>query len=335
MANAQLIQVAKELGASQGFNDVGAAFEKGFSKWYDTIETQFKERQEKKEQAEARVLEYMDKMPSTGMIAKIPQYAKEKVSTFLNNGRKEYAKHAKAIRDLDPEDKEYQDHINAMNSISDSFVNLDTQFERLLEQKVEFMQEVDGQTLSAGNDFRDIDFLSNVFTDSTDMAFSPEGNILFSREGKQLSLDELPTWIEVNNTIPTELVKLSSQYFKNGVEITGALENNLRHQVENLIKSSGRAGIVSLAADDSLKVGGHGLGITNDLLHDKSRHQELTEKVVNAWVESIKATALQGKQEQKAKEQAKINAYWSKQKPEKKPYSLDDIIIPKNPDKQE
>lgn len=322
MANQQLIQMAKDVGASQGFNDVGGAFEQSFSKWYGQAQAVVDERKKTKEAADARVADYMERIPG-GNLAKIPEYAKETVSNFLREGRNQYAEHANALRDLDPKDKEYQDHVNSMNKITQSFVTLDNQFTRLLEDKMDFMESVEFNTVSYGNKPEDIDFLSNAYTDAADMIFTPEGNILFEREGKQLALDELPKWVEVNSTVPAALAQLNAQYYKNGEEITGPLEQNLRVQIDTLVRSQGRHGVISLAADSPFSEDGRGLGVPDEILHDPEKLEDLTKMVVDNWVNAIKDSAKIGREQADAK--------WKRTRTPKTPpapkYSLDKFLL--------
>lgn len=325
MANAQLINMAREVGASQGFNNAGEAFGDSLSKWVDQAQGHIDERKKTKEAADARVADYMDRLPN-GSLAKIPEYAKETVSGFLRDGRNSYAAHANAIRDLDPQDKEYQDHVSEMNKIQQSFVNLDAQFSRLMEDKMEYMESVEANTVSYGNKPEDIDFLSSAYTEATDMIFTPEGSIVFSQGDKQLSLDEMPKWIEVNSTIPAALSQLNAQYYKNGEEITGPLEQNLRVQIDTLVRSQGRHGIISLAADSPFSSDGRGLGVPDDILHDPEKLEDLTKLVIDNWVNAITSSAAEGR--------AQADAKWKRTRNPKTPktpaYSLDKLAIDDN-----
>ena len=331
MANQQLIQMAREVGASQGFNNAGEAFEASLSKWVDQAQSHIDERKKTKEAADARVADYMDKLPN-GNLAKIPEYAKETVASFLRDGRNSYAEHAHALRDLDPQDKEYQEHVSEMNRISQSFVTLDAQFSRLMENKMDYMEDL-GHT-SYGNKPENIDFLSDAYTDTTDMIFTPEGNILFSKDGKELSLDELPKVVKTDYDASIKMLTLNRSYQEAGIEITGALEKNLRGEITAFVKSGGRDRIISLAADDIFEEGGKGLGVPDDLLHNPERFAELTEFVITNWIDIIKNSAAEGKRIQEEATTAKTNETIRARNATKTPkvpaYSLDKFAIEDN-----
>lgn len=305
MANAQLIQMAKEIGKSKGFVDVGAEFEASFGKWVGKAEEALKARRDKRDQGIARVTSYMEKMPSHASLPKIPAYAQEKVGAWLKGQRAEYAQNARALKDLDPTGDEYQEKVNAMNKITQSMSTLNDQFSTLLEDKVDFMEGVDGGLISNATTPDEIELLSNVYTDAAELGIDAEGRLAFS--GK--NFDELPKYIAKNSEIPKALTQLNAKYYANKQIIEGPLENNLKFQVEQIIKSSGKQGIMSLAADNDLN-------LDEDLIKNPARHEELVETMINTWVDAIKGAAKIGKEQ--------ADAEWKMKHPDKpNPNSLD------------
>ena len=307
MANAQLIQMAKEIGKSKGFVDVGAEFEQSFSKWVGQAEENLKVRRAKRDEGIARVTSYMEKMPSHASLPKVPAYAQEKVGSWLKEQRNQYAVNARALRDLDPTGEEYQQKVNAMNEITQSIATLNDQFSTLLEDKVDFMEGVDGGLISNATTPDEIDMLSKVYTDSTDLVIDKSGRLAFG--GK--SFDELPKYIAKNSEIPQALTQLNAKYYKNSQIIEGPLAKNLKFEVEQIIKSSGKQGIMSLAADSDLN-------LEEDLITNPARYEELVETMVNTWTEAIQGAAKIGKEQS--------DADWKMKHPEKKTdpkYGLD------------
>ena len=82
MANAQLIKMAQDLGASKGFQDVGGAFTESFSKWVDEAGKNAQVAAAKHQESDARVVKFMESMPN-GNLAKITVKSREGVSAFL------------------------------------------------------------------------------------------------------------------------------------------------------------------------------------------------------------------------------------------------------------
>ena len=305
MANAQLIQMAREIGKSKGFVDVGEEFDKSFGKWMGVAEEALKERRTKRDQGIARVTSYMEKMPSHASLPKIPAYAQEKVGAWLKGQRTEYAANARALRDLDPTGDEYQEKVNAMNKITQSMSTLNDQFSTLLEDKVDFMEGVDGGLISNATTPDEIDLLSNIYTDATEIGISAEGRLDFG--GK--TFDELPKYISRNSEIPQALTALNAKYYKNSQKIEGPLAKNLKFEVEQIIKSSGKQGIMSLAADNDLN-------LEEDLITNPARYEELVETMVNTWTTAITEAADIGKKQ--------ADAEWKMKHPKKpNPNTLD------------
>ncbi len=162
MADAQLIQMAKDIAKSKGFRDIGKDFEASFGKWMGTAEAALKERRDKRDEGIAKITKYMEKIPSHGNLPKVPAYAQEKVGAWLKGQRQKYATAARALKDLDPQSDEYLDHTNNMNRITQSVSRLNDQFSTLLEDKVAFMEGVDGDMISKATLAKDIETLSDV-----------------------------------------------------------------------------------------------------------------------------------------------------------------------------
>jgi hypothetical protein len=289
MANAQLIQMAKDIGKSKGFVDVGAEFEKSFSKWVGVAEAATKERRDKRDAGIARTTAWMDKMPSHASIPKVPAYAQEAVGSWLKDQRKAYGDAARAVKDLDPLSEEYQAQVGSMNKITQSMANLNDQFTSLLDDKVKFMDSVNEDSLSHANSPEDVDLLSTVYTDAATMGISEDGRLDFN--GK--SFDELPKMHAKNSEIPIALTQLNAKYYKTNRLIEGPMAKSLQLEVEQIIKSSGRPGIMSLAADSDL-------GIDPELIKDPARYEELVDKMVDTWVSAITESAKIGKEQSDA-----------------------------------
>lgn len=307
MANAQLIQMAKEIGKSKGFVDVGAEFEASFGKWVGQAEEALKARRDKRDEGIAKVTSYMEKMPSHAQLPKVPAYAQEQVGSWLKGQRAEYAANARALKDLDPQSDEYLDNVNNMNRITQSVSRLNDQFSTLLEDKTNYMDAVNEGVISNATKPEDVNELADVYTDSSKLAIGADGQLSFN--GK--NFDDLPKWQAQNSEIPMALTQLNAQYYKNAKEIEGPLAENLKVQVEQIIKGAGRSGVMSLAADSEL-------GLDEDLITNPERYDELVKTMINTWTEAIKGSAKIGKKQ--------ADAEWKMKHPKKETpsaYGLD------------
>ena len=165
MANAQLIKMAQDLGASKGFQDVGGAFTESFSKWVDEAGKNAQVAAAKHQESDARVVKFMESMPN-GNLAKIPVKSREGVSAFLTEQRKIYATAAEATRNLEPGSAEYQDQVKVMNDVQQSFIQLDSEFTNLLEAKAEYIDAGENGDVSLANDPNQRSILDSVYTDA-------------------------------------------------------------------------------------------------------------------------------------------------------------------------
>ena len=293
MANAQLIQMAKDLAKSEGYVDVADAVDKGFEAWNTALETKIAERKLGKEKADARMIEYMDKMPNIG-IEKIPKYMQPKVVEWAKSQRAAYAEHARAIGDLDPDMPEYAEHVNAMNDIKSSYVNLDDQLVKLMEMKEDEMELVDGADVSNANNPSDRDFYTQALTDSASVSLDGTGTLLFDRDGTGVGVNELPRTVPFASGLMTEYTALnkaivgSKQPLGDITTPEGkAQKENMRMEVVAMLKKHGRKGVQSAAADHISKSGDDPFAIDSDLLFNPERKDELFELVAGYYTESL------------------------------------------------
>jgi len=296
MANQQLINVAGKVAESKNiYKGVGENISKGIQEGIDFVSKSIKKRDDDRKKADAKVATYLDKMPDGSSLEKIPPYAKEKVAAFLSNARDKYAKYANSLRDLDPQDEEYQNQVMEMNKITSSMANLNNQFKGLLLKKTEYLTTSDNGEISNGNKGEDIDFLSNIYTDATDMELSEDGTLSFNRNGASVSMDDLPKYIRADYDTPIKIGEMGIKLYNAGVEWTPQIEENTEKQFRNQLRKAGRDTLISLAADDTLgDEDGMGLGITNELLHDPEREDELTDIIVANYMAGLKEQAIAG-----------------------------------------
>ena len=165
MANQLLIKGAADIAKSKGFNDGFMDAADNLQKWGAMAELQVEDRRKKAEAADAKVIDYLDKMPSSQGLPKVPLNAQAPVAKYLKDSRAEYAAHAKATRDLDPTSTEYADHIEGMNSITAKWGRLNDQMLSFNESKISYVEAVNEQAISYGTKPEDREVLSNVYSE--------------------------------------------------------------------------------------------------------------------------------------------------------------------------
>jgi hypothetical protein len=293
MANNTLIQGAARVGRSTMPVDVGGAMAKGIGSGIsDAVAKRKAEQKKLKGESDARVENYLNQIPMGEGIEKIPPAYRDTVNKFLIQGRNEYAELAKQMGDLNPQDDQYQANVMRMNQIKNSFVNLNKQFEQFVELKDNFLLDKSKGYISNGNKIEDVDFLSKATTDELEVGFTPEGNLVFNRDGYGIELSEMPKYFNKAKAIGP-LVELNKSLYTSGTPMTGGYEKATRYQVTSLIREGGREAVLSLATDDDIFEGG--LGITDeDLLTNPERADELEKLVIDSWMEMLKSSAQEG-----------------------------------------
>lgn len=287
-ANQALINVASKVAQSKGFNLGFEQAAANLQKWGEVVEKQLVERKKNREKSDAKVAKYMDQIPEGGSIAKIPLHAREGVAEFLSKGRDKYAVHANSIRDLDPQDMEYQNHVTEMNKIIQSFDNLDKQLSSLLDNKVKYLEDKDEFRISYGTNPDAYVFLANLYTDEVGISISTEGSLLFGEDG--ITMQDIPKYIETNTLGQKAIARLIATKESAGKEITNDV--GLRLAIEVIVDEEGRSGLLSLAADNPVNdQDSKGLGLSDDLLYNPENNEKLREIVINSYMNMVKASA--------------------------------------------
>jgi len=321
MANAQLIQMAKDLGKSQGFNDIGGAFEQSFTKWVDKVETQVQERETKRKEGDAKVAKFMANLPSDATLPKIPASAKNTVAAYLKDTRMKYADHAKALRDLDAKDETYQEHVSEMNKITADWDNLNQQFTKLVDKRAEYLTLKDTGAVSKGNSPEEVALWSSIVTDQGMDISIQDGFLNIGTGDKVVALDDLPGITQVDNDTIKELQSISDELMKNNLEVTDSNREKIKYDIRQEVISNGMDSVRSIATDSAYGVEG-GLKLSHDLLYNPEREEELIETVVEQWL----AITEQATKDYKTQQEN----LWKKKhpvKPTPKKYSLDKFLL--------
>lgn len=334
MANQQLIQMAKDLGASKGFTDIGGAFTESFGKWVDEAQKNTIVAAKKHEESNSRVVEYMEAIPN-GNLAKVPLNQREAFSGWLTEGRKKYSDAAQATSKFKPGTPEYQEQVKIMNDVQQSFLQADSEFTDLLERKTEYMDAAYNNEISRGNNPDERSIIDGIMLDTAPLSFNETGNIQWGEDGK--GIGDIPKWYgtEEGEELHDNLLQGLSGYTAAGYEITGGLEAEVQNKVYSSLKKAGRNAVQSLALDVAIGSGGErGFNISEELVRDPERYDELLDAVTEFMVVSTKnsAKAVKEAQEAKAEDTYKLRNKYSKTTTKKTTAgALDDIFLAQTP----
>ena len=121
-------------------------------------------RKQLRKEAETTMGNFIDNMPANIDIAKVPQSMRPQLGKYLVEAKNEYFENAKLASSNSPNSPIYMEAVDRMNEITQSFANLNNDFNKLKELKYQAIEDFDNGMISEGNRPEDIDFISNSIT---------------------------------------------------------------------------------------------------------------------------------------------------------------------------
>jgi tryptophan 2,3-dioxygenase len=300
MANRDLIAQQGLIYQSR-YYDPSLSFEQPFARAQSMVDNILARKKREKALVESKVANYIDNMAEPLNVAKIPPKYRDSVNKFLIQKRNEYAQAARVASRYSPTSTAYMESVSKMNSISSSFEQLNNQFEIFKKMKDEDLPDFTGRLVSDGNKNSDLNILTDVLTDKYDISITDNGNISFytgeiSENGEniiiQKELNDLPKYFNKDFKTANKIVELNKKIYNGGNKLDAASRDFYKLQLKSMLSEGGRETVVSLATDDFIIDGG--LGLDPALLEDESRHDELTNIVVEQYLNMFDKTASAG-----------------------------------------
>jgi len=300
MANRDLIAQTGLIYGSR-YYDPSISFAGPFQRAQGIVENILANKKAVKAQAEAKVANYLENMAEPLNVAKIAPKYRDAVTKFLVGKRNEYAQAARVASRYNPSSSGYFDAVSKMNSISDSFEQLSSQFDLFKKMKEEDLPDFTGRLVSDGNKSEDLSILTDVLTDKYDISITDGGNISFftggiSEDGQNYiinkELNDLPKYFNKDFKTANKIVELNKDIYSKGNKLDAASSDFLKLQLKTMMAEGGRETVISLATDDFIIDGG--LGLDPALVNDESRHDELTNIVIDQYLKMFQKTAAAG-----------------------------------------
>ena len=301
----------KDLIAQQGllyqsrYYDPSLSFEQPFAKSMGIVQKILSDRKAQKADVESKVASYLENMGEPLNVAKISPKYRNAVNNFLISKRNEYAQAARVAGRYSPTSTAYMESVSKMNSISDAFQQLSTQFDIFKNMKEEDLPDFTNRLVSEGNEPGNLNILTDVLTDKHDIEITENGNISFISNGNVTELNGLPKYFNKDFKTANKVVKLNKSIYSSGNKLDDASKNFHKLQLKNWITEGGRETLISLATDDFIVDGG--LGIDPNLIKDETRHSELIDIVVSQYVDMFDKTATAGYNQAEAKRRRSAN----------------------------
>jgi hypothetical protein len=177
-----------------------------------------------------------------------------------------------------------------LQQIVSSFENLNSKLENFKGYKTDYLETIAEGNLSRANSEDKLGILSQIYTDGMDMTIAEDGGISFYNDSGYINFDDLPDYNVKSNDAATSILEMNEALYKSGVPFSPSQEHMYRLKLQKLMNNRGVA--QSLASDDFIIPGG--LGLSNDLLLNDDRVDELRDTVINSYLEMFKNTAADG-----------------------------------------
>lgn len=233
---------------------------------------------------EAKVEGYMNGIPADFDVSQIPGKYRESISSFLMNGKKEYADAAMNIGDYEAGSDGYIQMVSKMNSVRNSFHNLKDQFDTFGQNKKGMTNDMLEGVYSKGNNPDDISMLSSVYTDELDISIGQDGNLGFlGGDGNITNLGDLPDYFNKDYQSGDAIMNMANGIYKSGQPLNSSTRLMYENKLYQMIERGGVDTVKSLARDDFFNRGGIP-SITDEELNDPTQRDAVEKKLVDYYL---------------------------------------------------
>ena len=293
MANSDLIKGAGALYASQA-TDMGASFSKSLEKGIARARQITQAKKQEKAAIKNRTANFINRLNSTVDVTNLDGAQQQAVTSFLVEGRNEYASLAGQVAKMDPDSGGYMDAVGRMNDIQMSFQTLAGNINTYKKDRVSFLEDFDNGMLSEGNEVNTLGEVSNIYTEGSNFSVSAGGGLQFFDEATGLSKNysDIQKPFLKDFAAADAIMKMNESLYSSGKSLTGARRNMIQQKLKNLISKGGRNTLVSLASDDFVMEGG--LGFQDPMLFEPENQDALKQAVLDGYMNVLDASAAQG-----------------------------------------
>ena len=298
--------------AAGGFNDLGAAFNKGFQPVMTAIlaanekEELKREKQELKDAEElnkidARVSSYMSKLNSNVDMSRLTAQEQKAIAEKSYEWKMEYNGYANDIAGVSPSTNPqlYMELSEKMNGVNQKFTNLVNNVKTAKQGKIDYLNSQQLGEISNGNDLKNQDILSSVYTDESSISVTDNGSLAYEyppKSGKYISVDEIPVYFSnaAGKEIGAQIGQIANQIESNGVKLTDADLKKYSNQIGAVLQN--RNALLSIVKDNDV-IPGIQAKVFNDIpgyFYDPENTDILREVVVQKIVEGLASSAEAG-----------------------------------------
>ena len=293
--------------AAGGFNDIGAAFNKGFQPVMNSIQLAREKDALKQEKADlkrerslgkidGKVANYMSRLNSNVDMSKLTAQEQKVIAEKSFEWKTEYAKYATELANVSPstDAQLYMEISEKMNSVNQRFTNLVNNVKTAKQGKIDYLNAQELGSISAGNDLSSQETLSNIYTDNAAIAITDNGSIAYEvTPGNAILVDDLPVLFsnEAGKAIGKQIGDVANAIQTKGLKLTDSDLEKYSNQIGASLQN--RNTLLSIVRDNSA-IPGVPSGVFEDIpgyLYDPKNTDILREVVVQKLVEGLAASA--------------------------------------------
>jgi len=293
--------------AAGGFNDLGAAFNKGFQPVFNSIQLAKEKEALKQEKADlkrerslgkidGKVANYMSRLNSNVDMSKLTAQEQKVIAEKSFEWKTEYAKYATELANVSPstDAQLYMEISEKMNSVNQRFTNLVNNVKTAKQGKIDYLNAQELGSISAGNDLSSQETLSNIYTDNAAIAITDNGSIAYEvTPGNAILVEDLPVLFsnEAGKAIGKQIGDVANAIQTKGLKLTDSDLEKYSNQIGASLQN--RNTLLSIVRDNSA-IPGVPSGVFEDIpgyLYDPQNTDILREVVVQKLVEGLAASA--------------------------------------------
>ena len=296
--------------AAGGFNDLGAAFNKGFQPVFNSIQLAKEKEALKQEKADlkrerslgkidGKVASYMSKLNSNVDMSKLTAQEQKVIAEKSFEWKTEYAGYANELANVSPstDPQLYMEISDKMNNVNQRFTNLVNNVKTAKQGKIDYLNAQELGTISAGNDLTSQEMLSTIYTDNAAISITDNGSVAYEvTPGNVMLVDDLPVLFsnEAGRTIGKQIGDVANAIEAKGLKLTDNDIEKYSNQIGASLQN--RNTLLSIVRDNSA-IPGVQAGVFDDIpgyLYDPQNTDILRDVVVQKLVEGLAASAEAG-----------------------------------------
>ncbi len=283
-ADQSLINMAKQVAESKGYNDIGAIIEKNLQSWADTVETRIKARESEKLKRDEEIVSYLENMPVAQM-EKVPDNLKQQTIDLAKGWQNEYADVSRDLPNYDKSSIEYSDGVIERNKISKKFESLNTSFLSLAKFKEDEIAFADSGKYSNAMSVEERKFRNAIVTGTAESRITDDAVLEFKNPttGEFRSLESLGKRVAINEQFGKDMLNLLSKSRLNKLAPTAENRDLIKAQVS--LSLGKNADEIRAAAADNPFTGEDLLGLTDEQLNDPENLNTIRETLVDFYTD--------------------------------------------------